>query len=176
MYFLLRKCLLAVVLGLAAMPEAAGKEKTNWIFVSKPELRLYVLTPTDSILYHCRIGCGLRRGQKEEEKDFRTPEGRFFISGIFNSTDWLHVTPDGREVAGCYGPYFFRLNTKPFYGIGIHGTNRPESIGTRCSEGCIRVNSDHVVVLRKYVFEGMPVVVSAEDELTPPFKFRHPGG
>lgn len=171
----MKRILLLFLMSLALLPEAAGRERTNWIFISKPELRLYVLTPTDSILYHCRIGCGLRRGQKEEEKDFRTPEGRFSISGIYNSTGWLHTTPDGREVAGCYGPYFFRLNTWPFTGIGIHGTNRPETVGTRCSEGCIRVRSDQVEVLRRYVFAGMPVVVSAEDELTPPFRYAPPG-
>lgn len=172
---MMRLCLYipaSLLAALSALPASAQRERANWIFVSKPELRLYVLTPSDSILYTCRVGCGLRRGHKEGEKDFRTPEGRFHVSGIFDSTDWMHTTPDGREVAGCYGPYFFRLDTRPFRGIGIHGTNRPESIGTRCSEGCIRVRSENVEVLRRYVFERMTVVVSAEDELTPPFKFR----
>lgn len=148
----------------------ASREENNWIYISKPELRLYVVTPDDSVLYHCRIACGAVRGHKQAEGDFRTPEGRFYISGIYNSTDWVHKTRDGRMVTGCYGPHFFSVNTWPWTGIGIHGTNQPGSIGTRASEGCIRVHSDNVVVLRKYVFEKMRVVVSAEDAETPAFK------
>lgn len=161
-----------VLLFLLAMagPILAQREKNNWLYLSKPELRLYVVTPDDSVLYTCRIACGAVKGHKQAEGDFRTPEGRFYISGIYNSTDWLHKTRDGRMVKGCYGPHFFSVNTRPWTGIGIHGTNQPGSIGTRASEGCIRVHSDNVVVLRKYVFERMRVVVSAEDAETPAFK------
>ena len=148
----------------------AQREVNNWIYISKPELRLYVVTPDDSVLYTCRIACGAVKGHKQAKGDFRTPEGRFFISGMYDATNWVHKTRDGRMVKGCYGPLFFSVNTWPWSGIGIHGTNQPRSIGTRASEGCIRVHSDNVVVLRKYVFERMRVVVSAEDAKTPAFK------
>ena len=36
----------------------AQREVNNWIYISKPELRLYVVTPDDSVLYTCRISCG----------------------------------------------------------------------------------------------------------------------
>ena len=66
--------------------------------------------------------------------DYRTPEGVFKIVGIYESTDWVHKTHDGRMVKGCYGPYYLSLKTPQFTGIGIHGTNAPRSIGKRASE------------------------------------------
>lgn len=36
-------------------------------------------------------------------------------------------------------------------GIGLHGTNKPETIGTRCSRGCIRVRNDHAIELLHWV-------------------------
>lgn len=143
----------------------------TYIYISKPRMRLYVLTPDDSVLFSCGIACGIRRGDKQEEGDYRTPEGRFRISGMFESTDWIHRTRDGREVKGCYGPYFLRIATGRFAGIGIHGTNAPRSIGRRASEGCIRVNSDNIILLREqYAYNGMPVIVSGERERLPDFK------
>lgn len=143
----------------------------NYIYISKPQMRLFVLTPSDSVIFTCKIACGLKRGNKHERNDYRTPEGVFSISGMYDSEDWLHETKDGRKVKGCYGPYFLRLRTGRFTGIGIHGTNAPRSIGRRASEGCIRVNSDNIITLRKeYAYEGMTVVVSAERERMPRFK------
>lgn len=41
----------------------------------------------------------------------------------------------------------------------IHGTNRPSSIGTRASYGCIRMHNEHIVDLFDRVSVGTPVVV-----------------
>lgn len=142
----------------------------TYMYISKSKMRLYVLNKEDSVLFSCGIACGLRRGDKKEKGDYRTPEGHFRISGMFESTDWIHRTRDGRDVKGCYGPYFLRLATGRFAGIGIHGTNAPRSIGRRASEGCIRVNSKNIVALHDtYAYEGMPVIVSGEYERLPDF-------
>lgn len=141
-----------------------------YIYVSKPKMRLYVLDRNDSVLFSCGIACGIRKGDKQGREDFRTPEGRFRISGMFDSTDWIHRTKDGRESKGCYGPYFLRLATGRFSGIGIHGTNAPRSIGRRASEGCIRVKSQNIITIHDfYAYEGMPVIVSGERERLPAF-------
>lgn len=138
------------------------------IYVSKTKMRLYVLTATDSVVFQCGIACGIRKGNKTEKGDYKTPEGKFHISGMFNSTDWVHHTKDGRSVKGCYGPHFLRLGGGRFLGIGIHGTNSPRSIGRRASEGCIRVNSANIVILfNQYAYYGMPVEVGAEGALLP---------
>ncbi|MEJ1159766.1 L,D-transpeptidase [Prosthecomicrobium sp. N25] len=42
----------------------------------------------------------------------------------------------------------------------IHGTNKPSSIGTRASYGCIRMYNEHVVDLFDRVQVGTPVVVT----------------
>lgn len=141
------------------------------IYVSKSRMRLYVLDKTDSVLFTCGIACGIRRGNKQAKGDYRTPEGNFHISGIFNSTDWVHRTRDGRSVKGCYGPHFLRLATGRLGGIGIHGTNSPRSIGKRASEGCIRVLSENIVTIYKnYAYQGMPVTVGDENAPLPPFR------
>ena len=134
-------------------------------------MHLFVVNGNDSVVFSCGIACGIRKGDKTGKGDYRTPEGDFSISGMFNSTDWIHRTRDGRAVKGCYGPRFLRLRTGRFSGIGIHGTNAPGSIGRRASEGCIRVNSANIMtIFNNYAYEGMPVVVSGENAPLPPFK------
>ena len=43
--------------------------------------------------------------------------------------------------------------------IGIHGTHDPSSIGTRASEGCIRLNNKDLETLKPYVKVGTKVVI-----------------
>ncbi|XOQ51048.1 MAG: hypothetical protein ACFWTX_07190 [Acidaminococcus timonensis] len=64
----------------------------------------------------------------------------------------------------AYGPWFISLDTRnlsqgKWDGIGIHGTHDPASIGTRASEGCIRMNNDNLQKLKPYVKVGMKVKV-----------------
>ncbi|EPZ47394.1 MULTISPECIES: L,D-transpeptidase [Alicyclobacillus] len=49
---------------------------------------------------------------------------------------------------GAYGAYWMGLS-RPHY--GIHGTNRPSSIGHLVSHGCIRMYNNDVVYLAKLV-------------------------
>lgn len=140
----------------------------DYIYISKPKMRLYVLNKRDSVLFSCGIACGIKRGNKQEIGDYRTPEGVFKIVGIYESTEWIHKTRDGRKVKGCYGPYYLSLLTPNFNGIGIHGTNAPRSIGKRASEGCIRVKTENIITLKeKYAYGGMMVIVSGENERLP---------
>ena len=60
-------------------------------------------------------------------------------------------------IEGAYGPYFIRLWTSPHTGIGIHGTHLPSSIGSRATEGCIRLSNDDLRELIRYIYVGMPV-------------------
>jgi hypothetical protein len=50
-------------------------------------------------------------------------------------------------------------------GYGIHGTNRPDSIGRNASHGCIRMRNREVEELFKMVTVGDQVELS--DERTP---------
>ena len=49
-------------------------------------------------------------------------------------------------------------------GIGIHGTHDPLSIGTRATEGCIRLNNNDLVELVNVVRPGMMVLVTTSFE------------
>ena len=44
-------------------------------------------------------------------------------------------------------------------GIGIHGTHKPEAMGMRDSEGCIRLRNENVVDLKQYVRVGTKVII-----------------
>ena len=90
----------------------------------------------------------------------RTPEGIFYVSEIENATTWGHDFKDGKgRIEGAYGPWFIRLEVPGHKGIGIHGTHKPESIGTRDTEGCVRLQNADIDDLRKRVHVGMVVVV-----------------
>jgi lipoprotein-anchoring transpeptidase ErfK/SrfK len=90
----------------------------------------------------------------------RTPEGVFPIVQIQNASGWTHDFHDGRgQTKGAYGPYFIRLGTPGWSGIGIHGTHAPGSIGTDVTEGCIRLNNNDIAELRAMVKVGDKVVI-----------------
>ena len=88
-----------------------------------------------------------------------TPTGVFFV------TDLVDI-PGG----GPWGPAALGLSARSdtiteFNGgdgiIGIHGTNKPSSIGQAASLGCIRLPNDLIVELRNLVSLGTPVEIRA---------------
>lgn len=106
------------------------------------------------------ISCGKQMGNKQKIGDNKTPEGIFHISEIEESSSWGHDFKDGNgKVAGAYGPWFLRLEVPGHKGIGIHGTHKPASIGTRDTEGCIRLANKDIAELRKVVSVGMVVII-----------------
>lgn len=115
----------------------------RYVYISKQQFYLCVIENKDTV-FRCPIAVGKNMGNKEKKGDMKTPEGRFVICSIENSSSWKHDFKDGKGVRkGAYGPYFFRLKVPKFKSIGIHGTCKPESIGKRDSEGCIRLlNAD----------------------------------
>ncbi|MBD3286166.1 L,D-transpeptidase family protein [candidate division WOR-3 bacterium] len=112
------------------------------------------------------VALGRNAGDKQRVGDNRTPEGSFTVTSIENSSAWEHDFGDGKgPIKGAYGPWFIRLSTLSFetrsgnkwVGIGIHGTHDPASIGTRASEGCIRMHNEDVDSLKRMVKVGTPV-------------------
>jgi lipoprotein-anchoring transpeptidase ErfK/SrfK len=93
--------------------------------------------------------------------DNRTPEGDFTISSIEDSRSWTHDFRDGKgAIRGAYGPWFIRLATPGWKGIGIHGTHDPDSIGTAVTEGCIRLKNADLIRLAAWISVGIPVTIN----------------
>ncbi|MFV0523031.1 MAG: L,D-transpeptidase [Acidimicrobiales bacterium] len=90
--------------------------------------------------------------------DTPTPIGDFYLTELLRPTD----------PTGIYGPYAYGLsgfsdtldsfNGGPG-GIGIHGTNQPELLGTTVSHGCIRLRNDVIEQLTTFLPLGTPVSI-----------------
>ena len=133
------------------------------IVVSKKALQLYVINEKNDTLFQRPIACGVNLGNKTMVGDKKTPEGEFKIKYMYDATSWKHDFGDGQGMReGAYGPLFFRLNVPGFNDIGIHGTIFPESIGTRSSEGCIRMRNEDIKSLYKYCYVGMTVIIEPD--------------
>ncbi len=79
---------------------------------------------------------------------------------------WSALTPVGEwkivdkgyEQGGAFGSRWMGLDV-PWGGYGIHGTNRPWSIGTYASIGCIRMFNEDVEELYEIVDVGTRVII-----------------
>ena len=132
----------------------------RFIIVDKESMSLKLYDYTGSEIKSYGISCGKKLGDKKVIGDLKTPEGVFHITEIEEASTWGHDFKDGKgKIEGAYGPWFLRLEIPGHKGIGIHGTHKPESIGTRDTEGCIRLKNEDIDDLRKKVNIGMVVIV-----------------
>lgn len=137
-----------------------GSVEAPFILISKPELTLALVDTCGNAIVKYGIACSNYYGNKERRGDNKTPEGTFKITQLLNSKSIPHDFHDGKgPIVGAYGPWFMRLSVPGFNDIGIHGTHLPESIGTRATEGCIRLRNDDVIDLRKRVHVGTDVII-----------------
>ena len=135
--------------------------KGQWIYIDKAAYRLY-LVDGRNVVDSWGIAVGKNAGNKRAVGDMRTPEGTFTVQQIQNAQSWTHDFKDGKGVIkNAYGPWFIRLKTGKWRGIGIHGTHAPESIGTKATEGCIRLRDEDLKKLKPRVKIGMKVVIGA---------------
>lgn len=134
------------------------------IVISKESMSLAVYDFCSRLLVSYPIACGKGIGNKEKPGDMKTPEGAFSVQQIQDARTWSHDFGDGKgEIKGAYGSHFIRLKTPGHSGIGIHGTHNPASIGTRATEGCIRLHNEDLLDLVKYVYVGMPVIITTSE-------------
>lgn len=76
-----------------------------------------------------------------------TPVGEYQI--VYKGKDW----------APSFGPRWLGLNV-PWGNYGIHGTNRPYSIGQHLSHGCIRMRNRDVIELYEMIPIGAIVKIN----------------
>lgn len=118
---------------------SGSTDKTKWILIEihRKTLTLYEGT---QVLKTYPVATGT--------SDTPTPIGIFRITNRFAS-----------EMSG-FGTRFLGLNC-PWGVYGIHGTNRPNSIGSNASHGCIRMYVKDAEDLYKRVPNGTKVVLEA---------------
>ena len=141
--------------------EIASISNASFMIISKEEMTLALYDYKGKILEKYPVACGKNLGDKQDKGDMKTPEGTFTICDIQKSAHWSHDFDDEQgEIQGAYGPFFIRLLTPGHQGIGIHGTLNDESIGTRNTEGCIRMKNEDLEKLVKKISVGNVVVIT----------------
>ena len=147
-----------------AAPLIANAPSGMSILIRKSEFRLYLLED-GNVVNSWPVALGKNAGQKRVSGDMKTPDGTFPIDEMLDASYWTHDFGDGKgEIEGAYGPYFISLDTSnlsggAWDGIGIHGTHDPASIGTRASEGCIRMHNSDLLALKKQISVGTQVTI-----------------
>jgi len=97
-----------------------------------------------------------------------TPVTKFVVGGKNPHPAWW--PPSEMKVSGKIpvpygdpqnplGEWWVSLEHDLFHGIGIHGTNDPGSIGSKASNGCIRMLNEEVVEVAALAFKGMVVSI-----------------
>jgi len=123
------------------------------ILIDKSDFRLALFINGEFIKEY-RIGHG---------KDNKTPTGTFVIEQMMVRPDWY--PPEGGvikygEKGYLIGERWMGFQNQPgATGLGIHGTSEPETIGTLCSNGCIRLLNEEVVELYDFVTPGTKVTI-----------------
>lgn len=74
---------------------------------------------------------------------------------------WL-VT-DKAVWGGAFGARWNGLSV-PWGRYGVHGTNRPGSVGGNLSAGCVRMLNQDVIQLYRYIPVGTPVVITGREQ------------
>lgn len=157
MHLLRLPCFLFCLVFLSALPVLAAEPVH--LVVTKSAFTLEIFQG-DRLLETFNIAVGKNPGDKQAVGDNRTPEGDFTISSIEDSRSWTHDFRDGKgAIRGAYGPWFIRLATPGWKGIGIHGTHAPDSIGTAVTEGCIRLKNNDLIRLAAWIDVGTLVTI-----------------
>jgi len=129
------------------------------IAVSKDDLYLYLHAGAGQFIKRYRVGIG--------RMDHLTPPGSYVIWHKLKSPPWHDretgriVKPDDPEYP--LGTRWMTLgradDPDAFSRLGIHGTNEPNTIGKRESDGCVRMLNEHVEELFIIVPKGTPVEI-----------------
>ena len=141
-------------------------EHSSFVVINKAEMMLYHYKYNGTLLQKSQIATGKNFGNKETKGDNRTPEGVFNIVGVEDASTWTHDFKSDSlgAITGAYGPYFIRLDVPGQKGIGIHGTHDNKSIGTRASEGCIRLHNEDLIKLVKNISTASVVLITPSIE------------
>lgn len=142
------------------------------IVINLAEMRLYYYPPSENIVITEPVGIGL-----DSDKQWFTPTGVTEVIEKKKHPSWYpplnvkeealrkgnHIPdrfPPGRD--NPLGSHMLRLGWRTYL---IHGTNRPEGVGSRVSAGCLRMYPESIKQLYKLVPVGTQVRI-----INQPFK------
>ncbi|MEK7483277.1 MAG: L,D-transpeptidase [Planctomycetota bacterium] len=162
--------------------------KRNRILIHKQQHHLYLIDQEGHEIGPFPIAIGKNSDllPKEKEGDQRTPEGEYYLTTVMDESQPLlqrfnrshlsalqghHKFGKPQEDLGTnsYGPYFLMLNYpnaqdrklgRSGSGIGIHGTNDPDSLGQEATSGCIRMKNEDLTWLAQWITAGTPVQIN----------------
>jgi L,D-transpeptidase ErfK/SrfK len=138
------------------------------IVVNLPQLMLF-LFKDGHVIRHYPIAPG--------KPDWPTPTGSFEVTEKRKNPTWhvpesiqQEMEDEGKVVKTEVPPgpknplagYWIGLSGG---GIGIHGTNAPESISHFRSHGCVRMHKEDAAEVFRYAYVGMPVEIIYEPAL-----------
>ena len=130
--------------------QMAQIKNANILLISKDEMKLRLIDYKGQELFTADIACGKNYGNKEKQGDLKTPEGTFKIIDIQDASKWKHDFGDGKgEIEGAYGNHFIRLETPGHKGIG-----------TRATEGCIRIKNSELEQLVSLIRVPTTVIIT----------------
>lgn len=117
---------------------SSNQHKKYNIFIELNELTLYLVDPkTNKFEKSYPISIG--------KKETPSPVGNWHIKNKSN-------------LKGPFGGYWLGLDV-PWDTFGIHGTNRPDSIGSLASHGCFRMNNYNIAEIFNSVDVGASVII-----------------
>lgn len=119
-------------------------------------------------LWICYEGAPIRSFKVAIGREEKTPPGVFVVGNKNPKPAWYppqemiaELKRDGVPIPVPYGhpknplgEYWVALDHKDYQGLGIHGTNDPGSIGSRASNGCVRMDNREVLLVAWTVGPG----------------------
>ena len=144
----------------AASAEVFAEGGTRRLVISIPDRKIALLEDGRVVRVY-----GIAVGKKRTP----SPNGNFHIASRVVKPTWYQP---GKVVGpGPANPLGTRWMGLGYKGYGIHGTNRPTSIGKAASHGCIRMRNQDVEELFELVQVGDEVDLATEvsAELTKAF-------
>jgi len=127
--------------GLVVTMNTSSKYK---IVIDRHNHLLYLTDHTNTVLSRYPVGIG--------RESSPTPTGVFRVVNIVTNPRSFR----SEVLDAVFGSVWIGLS-EPHY--GIHGTDKPESIGTNLTDGCIRMSNDDVNQLSRFIKIGTPVYI-----------------
>jgi murein L,D-transpeptidase YafK len=158
------KVLVLLCLNLILLPAFADDSMADQVIINKSEQRLYLMRG-DNILRTYEIALGLApTGHKEQEGDFRTPEGDYLLTRRLIDSDFFMAIevsyPNEADVAHAN-----ELGVKPGGYIMIHGQPDEPKKPARYyqnynwTDGCIAVSNAAMVDIWQFTTVNTPVSI-----------------